>query len=155
MSRSNLFFLFAAFLCFASCSKDSFLEVEATPSVQSYAAIQSSEELPSSTNGVADQAARGGETTLQLQVSSATEINGEYIVDFSTTQNLNGSSVKSAQSLDFEDPTGEKASLNFPVNSYVVGTGSLQLTFDLDNNDLTGLDLETIQGIIIIDDVIN
>lgn len=155
MKRLSQLIILAALISFTSCTKNSIFEVEAIPSNpitetadQSKESLNTSEEITTSNAGQ-------GYTTLHLQVANASEVNGELIINFSSILNLAGVIVDDTQYLNFRDGSGNKTTLAFQVNSYTGGNGTLQAAFDIGSHNLSGLDEEDIQSIIIRDDIIN
>ena len=152
MKRLSQLFILVALISFTSCSKDSIFEVEANPitetAEQSKASLNTSEETTTANAG-------SNYSTIQLQTVNTNEVNGELIINFSSVLNLVGVEVDDTQYLDFRDGNGNKTTLTFQVNSYTGGNGTLLAAFDIGSNNLTGLNTEDIQSIVILDEVIN
>jgi len=94
--------------------------------------------------------------TMTVRVSrvTATQVGGEYIVDFAGDFDFTSAQLKNSQTLRFLDSNGVATSLSFATNSFVGSDGALQVTLAISSNDLTGLSLVTAQDIIIVDEIL-
>ena len=126
-----VFLLLVSTLFFASCTKESITlpteEIEATIKERS--------------------------TTVEIEVSeiSSSDNGTELFLDFSANFDFSEAIVEPIQYLTFSDGAGNTSTLSFSVNSYTGNNGSLQIEFTIGSNNLAGLDLTSIQNVIIDD----
>lgn len=143
-------FTIAAFLFFASCSKDASLSTE--DAATRMGATWNTIELSDSSSGATTRS-----TVLQITVSKVLvqQISATLVTDLSSNYDLTGVILEDTQYLRFEDASGNESLLTFTVNNYLGDNGTLDVNFAIGGNDLTGLTLKTTQDIIIEDDLVN
>lgn len=140
-------------LLFTSCSKDSAflpeLDLDAPPMIvsDSKTSFQASDTAPYQSIGRNNK-------TIQLQAitsvySASTD---ELIVLFSGNGNYTSTTPLATQTLDF---VNSNSFPHFLAQSYTASNGFLHIIFDTSGSNLTGLNLENTQEIIIEDEVIN
>lgn len=117
-------------LFFASCTKDNFESIEETSSKS--VTVRTAESISTS-------------------VVSSSESIDFLTLKFSSTENLSEVEPASVQSLLFTDLSENTVVLNLSIESYDYVEGNLEITFDKENQVLTGLEIQTAQDVIIED----
>ena len=153
----NFLFIFTSLILLSSCMKEE-LEIiyEKSTSIETkdlqsesinYTRLNSEEEVSVNTSF------KSKSTEVTVITSSQSE--SEIIVQFDGDYNFSNAFIFGIQLLDFVDGNGKNSTLSFDVNGYQGANGSLDVTYAIGGNDLTGLDLKTSQSIVIVDEEIN
>lgn len=152
----NVFALlaFSILLLCVSCSKES-ISLPEPDSIQALqeqnAASSVKDDVPPLAEMTTNEPPVLASVTIQLPVveMNSSEVAGELLVEFSGSYDFRGVVLEDTQYLVFEDANNQESTLTFQVNSYSGGNGTLDATFSIGGNDLTGLDLTGLQSIII------
>jgi len=149
MKNTILFLFLATTLIFTACSKAELLEPE-PPAGVSLANAERYYGPEGSETGASERS-----TLLQIAVEkvSEEETAGTLSLQLSTVYDLSEVTMESSQTLDFADANGNESTLTFAVQNYIGANGSLEVTFDLGGQSLSGLDVKTVQSFIIEDDL--
>lgn len=153
--------LFTALTLLSSCSEEVLLLTDASVSpaleIQKDHAARSEATTVTSTQTEPTMAFQGDTSTIHLQVSgSYTNYTGtELTVEFVNTPNLSQSQLLSSQQLNFTNASGDTITLTFTVGNFIENFSDLEVNFDLGSHDLTGLNIGSMQSIIIQDVLIN
>ena len=93
-------------------------------------------------------------STIDVQVSGITFsiLSQEVVVEYEAAYDFSNSVLENNQLLKFHD-NGTPTSFNLSVNTYTGAQDALQVRYDLGGNNLSGLDLDSGQWIIL-DDLI-
>ena len=79
----------------------------------------------------------------------------ELTVNYSGTHNFANDVIRSTQVVRFTNAQGQAVSLTLAVRSYSAANESLQVSYALGGNNLSGLTIATSQSIVIEDFIIN
>ncbi len=148
----NLFALLvlAFTLVLTSCTKEELI-IEDSAAVQTAAITEI--ELPEIEDDVV--LASVGQNSVEVTYVSYTLVGNQLIVDFTSNHSFFGVELEENQTLEFTDNNGGSSTLNFTVNDYTYSGGTLQVDFNLNGNNLGGLDMKSTQYIVIEDELVD
>ena len=97
------------------------------------------------------------DSLIQVQVAGTTiqSSTDEFIVDFTSSFDFTNAQLETSHELDFEDAQGNSVTLSFFLNHSSSQSATLQVTYDLEERNLTELALKETQMIIVQDIIIN
>lgn len=152
--------LFIAFVSttlffFTSCTPDALLGIESQPITDTYYEENDENYKTYQTRTSPEIEGENLTTTIQLHVDSYSVSAGMVTVNFSGDEDYSNTHVEDIQQIDFKDTAGNLTRLTFDVDSFSGRNEEIDITFDLNGQSLSGLQLEAIQYIVIQDDIIN
>ena len=97
------------------------------------------------------------EVTVQLHVraTSLDTTTNELTVDYSSSFDFTNTLLPEDQDLDFEDTQSNTSTFSLTLNNATEIQTDLQITYDLEQRDLTDLELKETQMIVVQDIIIN
>ncbi len=159
MKNLMSFIVLATILVFSSCSKETITlsETDNLQQVINQDTDFDGKEIFLDTETADEESMEKAGITVKLQatVTSESQVNGKYYVNFSVNHDCTKSVLLANQTLLFTNAQGQSVSLTFAVNSYTGSNGTLQVVFDLGSHNLSGLALKTAQDIVIEELTIN
>ncbi|MEM1319167.1 MAG: hypothetical protein AAGG75_02860 [Bacteroidota bacterium] len=139
-----------------SCSKEALITPEVTPHAAS-TVHETPNDNPhySSFNGPSTVAKSSSDVEADAVNDAISLQNSEYTVQYTSDFDFDEVQLDSTQYLEYTDTEGDIHELSFKVDHSSYSTDTLEVVYMLEGQNLSGLQLETVQNIIIEDILIN